>query len=353
MDLVDGCLEKTLEKWASSKPENFPTRDCVKKRYDGIKNGLSEFNQSVNIGATVSDGIVLTDHGPAHIKKVIERASKLLENANLSPYEVYILLVAIQLHDLGNYYGRLGHENKIPYVIEEKRALFGSDQFEVKTIQSIAMVHGGTVGGTGDKDTIIELDHSHRHEASATGSVRPRVLAAILRFADELADDKSRANEKMLRDGTLPKECEIYHAYAASLQSVEIISDAREIRLHFSIESSSLCKRFGKNKSNVYLIDEIFERILKMHLERCYCMQFSRPDMEFDKISCEIKIFKNLTDPHKHSPDELIKFDLADSGYPNEPTDGIYSLCPEIRQYKGSGKLTGSLLSQKYSPYSI
>ena len=64
MELVDGCLEKTLENWASEKPGEFPGKECRNSRYIGIKVGLQSLHENVNLGATVSDGIVLTDHGP-------------------------------------------------------------------------------------------------------------------------------------------------------------------------------------------------------------------------------------------------------------------------------------------------
>ena len=287
--------------------------------------------------------------GPDHINKVIERASSLVKNANLSPYEVYILLVAIQLHDLGNYYGRVGHENKIPEILAKKSGLFGTDQVETKIIQSIAMVHGGTVVNSGDKDTIIQLQDTLRHQASDF-PVRPRVLAGILRFSDELAEDASRANASMLKDGSLPKQCEIYHAYAHSLKNVEILNDEREIIFHFTTQITDLCKKYGKYEDSVYLIDEIFDRIYKTHIERIYCTRFTRPEVDFDKISVVIEIYRNMEDPNEFSPAEKpIKFSVADRGYPGDSPEKIYGICKELKEWEGNGQLTGSFLAKKYS----
>ena len=49
----------------------------------------------------------LNDHGPRHIKTVIKRARDLLKgDAQMTFREVFCLLSAIHLHDLGNFYGR-------------------------------------------------------------------------------------------------------------------------------------------------------------------------------------------------------------------------------------------------------
>ena len=54
----------------------------------------------------------LTDHGPQHIETVISRASDLIRarSCDLSSYEVFLLLAAIHLHDVGNIHGRTGHQ---------------------------------------------------------------------------------------------------------------------------------------------------------------------------------------------------------------------------------------------------
>ena len=58
--------------------------------------------------AEYKDGF-LTDHGPEHVKTVARRAADLLHYPEptfpqLTPYEVYLLLLAIHFHDVGNLY---------------------------------------------------------------------------------------------------------------------------------------------------------------------------------------------------------------------------------------------------------
>ena len=67
----------------------------------------------------------------------------------------------------------------------------GDDNIEKRTICDIAMAHGGKVlslsGGLPTKDTKDTIGHMS-HDRNV------KKLAAILRFADELADDRTRTN---------------------------------------------------------------------------------------------------------------------------------------------------------------
>src|SRR4029077_15663813 len=79
---------------------------------------LKDVHPQIEKMALAADGGFLTDHGSEHINTVIGRASFMLgPKPPLSPYEAYILLAAIHLHDVGNVYGRVGHEAKHAEII--------------------------------------------------------------------------------------------------------------------------------------------------------------------------------------------------------------------------------------------
>ena len=65
--------------------------------------------------------VFLNNHGPEHIQKVIERAYCIITNMteNLSEFETFILLCAIQIHDIGNILGRAGHERNLHEIFNE------------------------------------------------------------------------------------------------------------------------------------------------------------------------------------------------------------------------------------------
>ena len=76
-------------------PGEVPGRGSTNyyRRYEQIKEYLDQHvHPLVNAFAMRLDGGYLTDHGPEHIKTVIQRASRLAESPRciLTPYEVYV-----------------------------------------------------------------------------------------------------------------------------------------------------------------------------------------------------------------------------------------------------------------------
>lgn len=278
----------------------------------------------------------LNDHGPRHIDTVIKRAGQLLnvQKEILSTREIYCLLSAIQLHDLGNFYGRAGHEQKILDIVAEGKEYIGTDHIERKYILQIAEVHGGKVSGTDDKDTISKLKDT---APILDEAIRLRMIASLVRFADELADDRFRPDIELLKSKRLPKSSEVFHAYSACLNSVIVDHSKETIELHFDIDKEYLKEKYGKDDGEIYLIEEIYIRVLKMHNERIYCSRFWKPELSLENILVIINFYSD--DIHEEVHPE-ITFTLAERGYPKS-NQSIYEMCPELNR-------SGVLLNGKY-----
>jgi hypothetical protein len=250
----------------------------------------------------------LNHHGVDHVDRVIQKASELFieSGCEFNGYEAYLLLCAIQFHDVGNVFGRNEHEQKCKDIMEEKCKDIIKDTVERNSIVKIAVVHGGCWGA--DPDTVSALAVER---VLFNHPVRKRLLAAILRFADELADDSTRADRVALEKSLLPKGSEIYHRYSESLHSVKI--EKRNIQLGFEFTSTLAIKQFEKHGSNCYLLDEIYRRTLKMERERRYCMRFLRPFFDIDRIRVEI-VIQSVSDP---LATDKITYTLEENGYPD------------------------------------
>ena len=269
----------------------------------------------------------LNDHGPRHIDTVIKRASQLLDVPKqlLTYREIFCLLSAIQLHDLGNFYGRFGHEQRIMDIVAEGKLNIGSDHVERKYILNIAQVHGGKIPGTDNRDTISQL----KNEAPVLDEmIKLRLIAAILRFADEIADDRLRADVELLREKKLPKSSEVYHAYSACLNSVIVNHEKETIELHFDIDKDYIKEKFGKDDDEVFLIEEIYNRVMKMHNERIYCARFWKPYLNLENILVIMNFYSDDIHEEVHSE---ITFTLSEKGYPNN-NSSIYDMCPELKK---------------------
>jgi hypothetical protein len=316
-------------------------------RYTAIADYLNaNVHPLVNQGATANSGrrgpkkpavpVWLTDHGPEHIATVIRRASDLVcsPDCQLSPYEAYLLLLAIHFHDVGNLYGREEHERRITDVMQQiPPILIGEDTFEQRLIRDIAMVHGGTVPGTSNKDTISGLKYTRNAGANQP---RVRLLAAVLRFADELADDHTRTSRFLLNGELVAPNSEVYHLYADRLQSVAVDMAHHLVDLNFEINQSVAAKKLRKLRGRTYLFDEILARTLKMHSEHVYCSRFMRPTIHIEQIRVQVKI---CTDDYMTEL-ESISYSMMESGYPNT-SGSLATICPELRG------LTGAALAKR------
>lgn len=291
---------------------------------------LAEARKSMEQGKTdIEDLVYLTNHGQYHVEQVVQRATDLLRDSDcaLSAYEGYILLTAILFHDVGNIYGRKNHEAKALEIMNTFGSLAGIDSFEKKTIIKIALVHGGKLDGS--KDTISRL----QEKDDVLGKpIRKRFLAAILRFADELADDYLRASRYMLEANMIPDTSQIYHRYSESLKSVRV--EGSEVRLRFNFDAEEVLKQYKKNGQPIFLLDEINDRVLKMHRERMYCMRFMRPCIDISSIRVDISIYESVADLVGKDDNksvllepERLQYTLSEGGYPECPEELFLSHC--------------------------
>jgi hypothetical protein len=356
--------------------DNFPFFSKYDVFKNHLENGLHKEVTKQAIYNEIKDKdeldkmIWLNDHGPEHIAAVVERASQLLDNGkddtdnftySLNAREVFLLLNAIQVHDIGNFFGRVGHEAKVFEAVNEGLTPILFDSTEARYIYDIAHVHGGKVvykNGSTDKNTIKKIKPIITSDGY---KVRLQLLAAVLRFADELADEKKRADIDSLNKGTLTKGSEVFHAFSACLDSVKVDHSKLTIEIHFKIPKNYATRKFGKLISEngddtvieCYLLDEIYSRILKMHNERIYCAKFWKGMIEVDRIWVEIEFYNDINGEDESIDFEHLQvhqditFTLHDNGYPSGSRD-IFSFCAEELKYPDDGsKINGQNLLKR------
>lgn len=271
------------------------------------------------------------DHGVDHIKMVIDRATMIINNFNgtlikkdsgfyISPYEIFILLMAIQLHDTGHLIGkRREHAERGKHIL----AKFDSGNIlsagERRIIGDIAKAHGGKNDPIG---TMLV-----KEDTISSKKIRPQLLASILRLADELAEDHSRASTFLLNIDAIEKTSIIYHLYSSALDSVSV--SGSEIKLIFYISTEILLEQYTVKNDDVistkFLLDEIYDRTFKTFTESLYCSRFL-PDL--CRINC-VKVNINILDQH----DDVMKnisYELKEVGYPYTTDSSIFSHCTNL-----------------------
>lgn len=335
-------LKEVANKFAEQ-PNEFPRNGTVDypKLIDGWIGKLNaDVLPYITVGSVAADGAGhLTMHDREHVERVRQVAADLItesERIDLSPFELTLLLIAVYLHDLGNIIGRAGHERNINQVLKAANAMPPVDTVEYAVAKRIAGVHGGKVNGS--KDTISTI--AEREPVSGR-IVRSRLLAGILRLADELADDVARANRVQMVTGVLPRESEVFHVVASGLHSQMPTGRTREIELSYSFYDANVFMRMlGKGAGEVRLLDEIFARSIKTFDEARYCSRFMRPYLEFERVTVDIVIFDE-----DHELLHQVRYAIAEHGYAmSEGT--IYDLVPELEKYNGNGRLTPEYLEK-------
>lgn len=287
-----------------------------------------EWHSKVNIGAAVAGDGILTDHGEKHVQEVIRHAFEIITDVNqLTGYEIFILLLAIHFHDVGNIYGREKHEKQIVTIMEKLGDTLPIDRAEKQIICDIATSHGGN--NCGDKDTIKYVS-ADRYYSSVM--IRPKVLASILRFADEISDDLRRANYP----GAIPKENEVFHEYSKSLDPVTF--DGDKILMHFRIPYVWVKEKVGKGTSKIFLYDEILIRITKCMRELEYCKKYSEGLIKLNGLSVKIDILEEGSE-FRAIQDAGESFRLSVQGYPSEMISTLTSYLEENNHNEKKARL--------------
>lgn len=307
------------------------------EQYEGLSEKLEPIHNSVVAGAAMRDGGWLTDHGPAHIEKVAHMAAEIVSQMEeeLLPYEIFLLLLAIQVHDIGNVKGRENHENRIDEVWRTVFGPLGFDSLDKTMAIQIASTHGGKYQGS--KSTLQAVLRETKYKGFI---IRPRMLAAILKLADELAEEVDRASLPQMELGSLPKESEIFHVYSSGLHTTHLESESATIELGFSFSNKLFGRKLGKGKKQEYLLNEIYSRTVKTWSEAIYCSRYL-PKILITTVDVEIQIF----DDESSLEVERIKYRLEDSGYPTIASGNIFEVCPELSNFRGKGQLTPELLA--------
>jgi hypothetical protein len=266
----------------------------------------------------------LTDHGEEHVRKVEKRASELIELGrpnSITPYEAYLLLLAIYFHDVGNVFGRRTHEQRAIDIMTRIRPMLGFDDVEFRTVSNLARAHGGTTPDGGE-DTIALLP---ANEPVMGFPVRKQALAAVLRLADELAEDSSRAARFLTGvPDTIPELSRLHHSYAKSLHSLIIDRDKRTIEMHFDTTAAQVISRFPTPAKSVYLIDELLRRTVKTFAETKYCMRYMADFVRIERVSARIAIFREENSSLLLGE---IGYRLEDRGYPDIGVKRLKEIC--------------------------
>jgi uncharacterized protein len=198
---------------------------------------------AVNVNAVERLG--MTDHGPVHVKIVMNIALKLLRmltERGVEPGVVHnygmaqedaevVVLLASLLHDTGMSIHRKDHETYSLFVAQPKVRELLEGLYDVRTA------------------TILRSEVLHAIIAHRSGGKPLTLEAGIVRIADALDMAKGRSRISMAAEGTMS----IHSISAAAIEAVHIEAGA-EKPVRFRIEMS--------NSAGVFQLDQLFREKL-------------------------------------------------------------------------------------------
>lgn len=241
----------------------------------------------------------LSDHSQRHIENVLDNIYKLIcediadsQDPNkyltgtplLTGLDLYFLCQVALFHDVGNFYGRNKHNQKITDIIKKAfEDLFsGEHRRERKLIAEAGRVHTGK-GMDGSDDSLSDLRSKSEHIQG--DHIHYCSIAAIIRFADELAEGPQRTSAFMQEEGKILEENLIYHKYA-SCTHIKIDAPNHRVSISYEInidtESDKTSDQIEAELRE--LLEFIYGRIIKLDQERKYFNYYNEVTTQIKEV---------------------------------------------------------------------
>ena len=321
-----------------NKPDEFPSGNNYVANYKAFKSFMDKqiHPEVKTMTSRLDEEIYLNDHSSTHVEMVINKISQILESMGFeyfTGYEYFLLLTAIQIHDAGHIInGRANHAETSKRFIEFYNK-YSVSAIERKIIAKIASAHSGKNDPIGQLETSTLLSGKQ---------VRPRLLAALLRLGDELADENSRASSYLLDIEQIPEYSRLFHVFSRCLDTYSASSGT--INMHFYINKQYATEVFkkkkGSNEELVYLIDEIYIRSTKTFTECLYYNRFVPDELRFRTINVDIDFLEDNGEDYYPA----ISYRLEETGYPSNVSEDIFALVND-QLIRDGNKLTGQYIN--------
>lgn len=236
-----------------------------------------------------------TDHGEKHVASVIQTVEHLLSGRkDVSCLDSYLLLASIIWHDVGMLATRANHARQAETFIDRVRTAFFPDQTLYRLVSQITRAHSGRDGWSFLQPSEEVAPCSHK-----TYTVYPQSLAALLRFADETSETRTRISLALLPN--VPQEQQIYWEYANGITASKPEPARRRLLLAIELQRTAAVRRFpcpsdvhdrADSEGNVSLIEYVVCRVEKMNNERAYCFPYLTRYADIMSIEVRLQIYE-------------------------------------------------------------
>jgi hypothetical protein len=207
------------------------------------------------------------DHGPSHIERVLEKFDQLIDGntahpAPLRPYELFLAMLSILYHDIGMLRGRAGHADASGLLVGEERNEYLID------IRDRDVISVAVVSHSSSKDIAEETAGFAEEELIGGQSVRPRVIAALVRLADELDEDFRRADPDLQRRLNVPEESRFFWEFCQRISGIKPDLISRNINIDVRFDADDVGRNVVVNGQVIPFIVAFGDKLAKINKER-------------------------------------------------------------------------------------
>jgi phosphoserine phosphatase len=261
-------------------------KDSSSESYYGRYNVLKERLLETEYTMTMAGFPGGNDHGPSHIKRVLINLDKLLGKSplrHLSPYELFLAMMAVLYHDVGILRGRKEHAATSARLLSAEKENYIFDETDKFFISAIVLSHSSTV----------DISLRPEDQPAKGYDVRPRLLCALVRLADELDEDVRRADPLLREKLDLPKESKFYWRFNERIRGIKIDRSSSEIVFNVAFAKDDIA--YVEEGMSSSFIELCFKKIVKVNRERVYCNQYLPSPLAMQRIKIMLQPVEGIS----------------------------------------------------------
>jgi len=251
------------------------------------------------------------NHGPGHIGRVLDKLGELLgdrvlEEGIITPYELFLSMMAILYHDVGILRERKGHGDKSAEFLDVDDNDYIFDQRDKAIIRAAVVSHSSS------KDIEKECAQFSATEHIGSHDVRPRVVAALVRLSDELDEDYRRADPQVAERVGIASASQFYWAFSQRILATRPNRQRQEIHVGVQFKPTDVDWTVQVDGKARLFFSAFAEKLAKINRERTYVGRFLPEALRYQRLIVSVKPLPG--NPAWTTPREFIFNDATTAG---------------------------------------
>ena len=226
------------------------------------------------------------DHGFTHIDRVLEKLSGLLGPQPLDeirPYELFLTVMSVLYHDIGLMQQRSDHAGISALLVDEERNEYIIDKRDREVIRAAVASHSS------HRDIDTETASLQVEMLIGDQRVRPKVVAALVRLADELDEDYRRADPILQAHSKLPARSRFYWEFCQRISGIQPLRQTGTIEVAVDFLPGDIGRLVLVGGSKRAFVAAFAEKLAKINRERVYVNKFLPTALQFRQVTVTVR----------------------------------------------------------------